>query len=150
MSLSDFTFESPTTDARPTFDVSGHTALVSSMTSIPQDKVGEILRAWAMHLVIHGVLPRRTNPQDICGGCLKKHFKAVDGMKKRKGFFGHELDHLDEWVPFSKEVTLTVLRALMTCLENNGLAPKSVTDAHKEWARSLGDLQESECSEEAS
>jgi hypothetical protein len=103
-----------------------------------------------MHLVIHGVLPRRTNPKEVCGSCLKKHFRSVNEMQKKNGFFAHELDHLNDWVPFPKDMTLAVLRALMTCLENNGVAPKSLTDAHKKWARSLRDLQESECPEKPS
>ena len=140
-----YNFEAPKSKKPTRFNVIGQAELISSMTSVPKDLVDQILRSWAMHLMIHGVIVRRTRPHDLCRGCLHKHFDAVNGMPRKDGFFAHELDHLDEWLPCAKDITLAVLSALMTCLSNEGFAPHAVLNDHRDWSRDLEFLEEDEC-----
>ena len=72
--------------------------LISIMTSVPEAKTREIIRTWAMHLAIHGALPKRTDPSDVCRCCLERHFRRVQEVSQIEGFFSHELEQLSRWL----------------------------------------------------
>jgi len=126
MSPTKFNYESPTTNRAKILNVSEFTGVVASMTAVPEQTVGEILRSWAMHLVVHGVLARRSTPNDLCRSCIQKHFQSVKDMPDPERFFKHELKHIDEWLPYPTDTTATVLSALMESLENSGVVPAAV------------------------
>jgi hypothetical protein len=131
----------PFPEAVASLDLVDFADLISAMTAIPEAISREIVRSWAMHLAIHGALPQRTDPTDLCRCCLERHFKRLEDCPSLEGFFSHELEHLDQWLPFKQDMILAVLSALMRCIGNAGISSPQITTEHCSWSSSLGEME---------